>query len=265
MNLSQSNPEGSTDLPIVTPPESCEYLHDEFARYEVRLINRLSASQYDEMLRRGWRRQGIYFFRPSCDTCNQCKSLRVPVDIFRPSKSQRRSYRRNEQVRVEIGEPSISDNIIQLFNDYHDEMTRRRGWRTNQVDLADFVLHFHTGEFPFAREFRYYRENELIGLGLVDITDESASSIYFFHAPSWRSQAPGVFSLMSEFEHLKTLNVKHHYLGYWIASCPSMAYKYRYRPHEILETYVGDSSPPIWSPIAAHPSHVTKTADSNLE
>ena len=265
MTLPQSNAEGNADLPILTPPESCEYLHDEFARYEVRLIDRLSASQYDKMLQRGWRRQGIYFFRPACTSCNQCKSLRVPVETFRPSKSQRRSYRRNEQVRVEIGKPSISDEIIQLFNDYHDEMTRRRGWRTNQVDLADFVLHFHTGHFSFAREFRYYLENQLIGLGLVDITNESASSIYFFHAPSWRPQAPGVFSLMAEFEHIKPLKVKHHYLGYWIASCQSMAYKNRYRPHEILDAYVGDNASPVWSPIVNHPLNATQSADSNLE
>ena len=200
------------------------------------------------MLSRGWRRQGAYFFRPACKSCYQCRSLRVDVAAFRATKSQRRCWRRNREIRIEVSAPSPCTEAVALFNAYHADMSKRRGWRENQVDLETFTTHFLIGNFPFAREFRYYQGTQLVGVGLVDITKQSASSIYFFHDPAWRSQGPGVFSMLAEIEHATKHQIAHHYLGYWISDCPSMSYKDRYHPHQILEAYVTDEIQPVWIP-----------------
>ncbi|MCP4192039.1 MAG: arginyltransferase [Planctomycetaceae bacterium] len=238
-------------LSIVSPNEPCAYLPSVESNYEIRIIAKIGDRAYDAMLSRGWRRQGAYFFRPACKSCRQCKSLRVDVSAFQATKSQRRCWKRNRGIRIEIAEPSPCTETVALFNAYHADMTKRRGWPKNEVNLETFATHFLIGDFSFAREFRYYQDSQLVGIGLVDITQQSASSIYFFHDPNWRSQGPGVFSMLAEIEHATKSRIPYHYLGYWISDCPSMSYKDRYRPNQILESYVPDETQPVWLP---HPA-----------
>ena len=93
---------------------------------------------------------------------------------------------------------------------------------------------------------QYYRGERLIGVGLIDILPDGLSSVYFYHAPEWRPQAPGVFSLMCEFDFCRERGIPYLYLGYWIERCPSMAYKSGYGPHEVLENYVEEDESPEW-------------------
>jgi len=137
-----------------------------------------------------------------------------------------------------------------LFNDYHADMAARRGWSRSRTDPEDYENSFLIGVWPFAREFAYYRGRELVGVGLVDVVADAVSSVYFYHAPEWRSQAPGTFSILQELEYCRQTNRCHNYLGYWIAECGSMAYKANFRPHELLQEYVAPSTEPVWTRVA---------------
>src|SRR5256885_312365 len=86
----------------------------------------------------------------------------------------------------------------------------------------------------------------LVGVGLADITPTALSSVYFFHDPAWRPQSPGVFSILQQLAYAQRHGLRYHYLGYWIAGCPSMAYKAQYRPHELLVGYPPDDVEPTW-------------------
>jgi len=229
------------------PSDSCTYLPNERQNLTYRVTFSLPADQYVELLRRGWRRQGIYFFRPTCPSCRKCRSLRVQLANFRPTKSQRRAIRRNQDVEVRVAKTVVDDEHIDLFNRYHADMQQRRGWNYEAVTAEDYFESFISGRFTFAREMSFWRDGKLIGVSLIDILADESSSIYFYHDPSWRSLGPGTFSMLCELEHMRSLGLKYHYLGYWIRECRSMEYKSRFGPHELLDEYVSDEQEPSWS------------------
>jgi len=112
---------------------------------------------------------------------------------------------------------------------------------------SDYYESFVLGNWSFAREMQFRnREGRLIGVSLMDVADQVGSSIYFYHDPDLRSLALGTFSLLQEIAYLQSINATHHYLGYWIAECPSMAYKVNFRPHEILTEHCGENEEPQW-------------------
>lgn len=228
------------------PPGACSYLPDETASLEYRYLLDIAPAEFEAMLARGWRRQGACFFRPRCPRCVKCRSLRVDVEAFTPTKSQRRSLKKNADVRLVVREPSLTKEHLAVFDAYHADMHDRRGWTREPTTAEEYSRTFLAGHFAFAKEFLYLRGRELIGVGLVDVTPAAMSSIYFYHRPDWRPLGPGTFSALKEIEFARQTGRRWFYLGYWIAENPSMAYKNRFTPHEILERYVGDDEPPVW-------------------
>ena len=228
------------------PSDSCTYLPNERQTLTYRVIFSLPSDQYVELLQRGWRRHGTYFFRPTCPSCTKCRSLRVQLWNFQPTKSQRRNVRRNQDVEVRVTEPVVDDEHIDLFNRYHADMQQRRGWEYHETTVENYVDSFIGGRWPFAREMSFWRDGKLIGVSLIDILDEESTSIYFYHDPTWRNLGPGTFSMLCELEHVCSLGLRYHYLGYWIRECQSMEYKSRFGPHELLEEYVADDVEPVW-------------------
>lgn len=239
-------PEEHELLRIIEPQRECSYLPQETASLEYRILHRITDGQYEQLLRRGWRRFGTHFFRPACPGCVKCRSLRVDVAAFTPSKSQRRCEKRNEDVRLEIGRPSVSQSHLDLYNAYHSAMHDAKGWRERGVDRSEYCHSFLDGNWPFAREIRYLRGTELVGVGLIDIVPGATSSIYFYHAPQWRADSPGTFSLLRELAYARELGKPHLYLGYWIPENRSMDYKASFRPHELLTSYPDDGEEPSW-------------------
>ncbi len=179
-------------------PDRCAYLPDQTSSLLYRHFLTLSAADYERLLERGWRRHGAFFFRPGCPFCSQCRSLRVPLAAFRPTKSQRRCWRRNRDVSVEIARPSMTERHLQLFNRYHADMQRRRNWPYRYTEAVEYATSFLSGNFDFAYEFRFVRDRQIVGIGLVDLTPRVASSVYFYHDPDWRPAGPGVYSMLAE-------------------------------------------------------------------
>lgn len=229
-----------------TSADACSYLAEETSRLTYRFIPHLSPAAYNELLQRGWRRFGFQFFRPACPSCVKCRSLRVDVDRFSPSKSQRRNLNRNQEVRLVVQAPTATPIHVELFNRYHADMRARRNWRNQAITEDDYETMFVTGGGGTAREFVYLEGDRVIGVGLTDVTQKSSSSVYFYHDPAYRDRGLGVFSLLQEIEFARSQGVQHHYLGYWISECPSMAYKSQYRPHEILTRFPADNEEPLW-------------------
>ena len=231
---------------LTTQPEDCSYLPQRAAQFDYRLLLDLSPAAYDELLSRGWRRFGRAFFRPACRNCQECRCLRLPVADFAPSRSQRRSLLRNEQIRVIVQPPTVTRAHLELHNAYHADMHLRRGWPLRRSNRQEYFSSFIDGNWTFAREFLYYDGPRLVGVGLADITPTVLSSVYFFHDPEWRSESPGTFSIMQQMEYCLQHNLRHLYLGFCISGCPSMAYKANYPPHELLSGFPADNEPPVW-------------------
>ncbi len=227
-------------------PHECSYLPQETASLEYRIIRHITAEAYGELLRRGWRRFGGEFFRPACPHCCKCRSLRIKVNDFRFSRTHLRTLKRNENIRVVLQPPSITEAHLALYNAYHQDMHLRRGWRLRSITRAEYESSFLRGNSGFAHEILYYSGQTLSGVALVDLVPDAISSVYFFCDPEWRQDAPGVFSVLQTLKIAREKGLRYQYLGYWIQECGSMAYKSQYRPHELLDVYPADDEEPAW-------------------
>lgn len=229
-----------------TTPYVCSYLPAETATLEYRIIVSLSAAVYEQLLARGWRRFGYEFFRPACRSCLKCLSLRVLVQEFEPSQSQRRCLRRNCDLTLVVQPPTVTGAHLDLYNSYHADMHVRRGWSLQTMTEEVYRRTYVDAPGDFAREFLYWNDSKLVGVGLVDLLPSCLSSITFFHDPAYRADALGVFSVLRQLYVARERGLTHQYLGYWINECRSMAYKSNYTPHEILQRYPDDLEQPVW-------------------
>lgn len=216
-------------------PGQCGYLPDQFWRLEYRIATALSAREYAEFMLRGWRHFGRALFRPRCRGCSACVPIRVDVARFRPDRSQRRAWKRNESdLRLEIAQPTAGPAQLDLYRRYHAHQQEARQWPDRQGEsLAEYHETFVDNPFP-VQEWRYFLGETLVGIGYVDDLPVGPSAITFIHDPEHRTRSLGTYNVLALIEHARSLGHPHVYLGYHIAGCPSMAYKARFTPNQTL-------------------------------
>jgi arginine-tRNA-protein transferase len=219
----------------VAPPSQCGYLPEQLWRLEYEQVAILSPAEYLECLRHGWRRFGTMLFRPRCRNCTACLSLRVVVDHFRPDRSQRRARKANEGiVHLQIGEPAVSPAKLALYDRYHAYQSEAKGWPSHPAkDAFEYARSFVDNPFP-TEEWCYYLGRRLVGVGYVDVLPGGMSAIYFFYDPDERWRSLGTWNVLGMIERAAARKAPHVYLGYYVADCPSMTYKSRFRPNQIL-------------------------------
>ena len=162
-----------------TAPQRCPYIPSETASLEYRVVGDISEEAYAELLRRGWRRFGREFFRPACPHCAACRSIRIPVDRFLPSRSQRRALQCNTDIRTVVTRPTVTLDHLRLYRDYHADMSRCKGWPPAVVSATEYQGIFLEGDWSFAREFQYYDGERLIGVGLADVVPGAIECVLF--------------------------------------------------------------------------------------
>ena len=216
-----------------TPPSRCEYLHDQQWQLQYELLPDLRPSDYMRRLKEGWRRIGPVMFRPDCDGCRQCLTLRVPVASFRPSVSQQRAWKKNgTEVEWMLGSPVITPERLALFTRFHQHGHETKGWPAAAPEDSTLGLHV-MNPFP-TEEWTYWINDRLVGVGYVDALSEGLSAIYFFHDPDEHRRSLGTFHILKMIEAAKQRDVPHLYLGYFVKGCRSLEYKARFRPNEVL-------------------------------
>ena len=231
---------------FIEEPRTCSYLQLETASLEVRYITRMSASEYADLLARGYRRFGSQVFRPACANCDKCRSVRVLAGEFIPNGSERRVLRKNEGIRAELHPPFATREHVALYNLYHGFMREHRGWPHREATMDSYRENFLTGASELGRQWLYFEGSRLVGVAFMDEAIEAISLVYFFYDPAWRAKSPGTFSILKQLMHAKAANIPYAYLGYWIESCPAMSYKGRFRPRQILREYPADGAPAVW-------------------
>ena len=231
---------------LVEEPRTCSYLPHEVASLEYRIVQDIAGEEYEQLLARGYRRFGRQLFRPHCGDCEQCVSVRVLRDEFRPSASQRRVLRRNSHIRAVRERVYVTGAHVELYNRYHGYMAEIRGWRPDKISRADYVDSFVSGGGDFARQWMFFEDERLVGVSLVDETPEAVSLVYAFHEPERRSESPGAFAILKQLEHAQAAGKRYAYPGYWIPNNQSMAYKSRYRPFERLVRHPAPGEKPRW-------------------
>jgi arginyl-tRNA--protein-N-Asp/Glu arginylyltransferase len=230
---------------VLSPPGTCGYLPIQTACMEYKTMLDVTPAEYQAMLEHGWRRFGPQYFRPACEVCQACISIRVPVGTFSPSKTQRRIRRKCKDLRLEIAPPRADQQRLDLYQKWHAMREDERGWRESRLDEEDYFFQF-SFPHPCALEFAYYFESKLVAVGIVDETENALSSVYFFYDPAYRHLSLGVASILMEIEAAGRRGRSHLYLGYRIHGCPSMEYKEHFRPHELLVGRPGPDDKPCW-------------------
>lgn len=230
-----------------TASEPCAYLPGRASCTEYRLMLDVSPAELDALLEHGWRRFGPSYFQPVCAGCVECVSLRIPVAGFRPTKSQRRALRKCAGLRVVVGAPRVDAERLALYAAWHAEREAARGWRPNAVDEENYRMSF-CFPHPCAREMAYYDGSRLVAVGIVDETPRALSSTYFFRHPDCAGLSLGTASVLFEMDWARRRGLAHLYLGYRVQGCPSVAYKERFGPHELLQGRPRLDERAVWMP-----------------
>jgi arginine-tRNA-protein transferase len=220
-------------LTFVTPPGPCEYLRDRTWQLQYELVARATPDEYLDRLHAGWRRFGHAMFRPACPSCDMCRSLRVLVADFQPSRSQRRAWRDNRDLTRRIGAPSRSWSKEALWDRFQRHQHESKGW---PLETADYDDTFVVNPFP-TEEWCYYDGDRLIAVGYVDRLRDGLSAIYCYYDPDARHRSPGTFNILALIAAARTSGLPYVYLGYFVEGCRSLAYKGTFRPNEVLDPH----------------------------
>ncbi len=219
----------------VAPPSQCGYLPDQQWSLEYEMVASLTAEEYLARILQGWRRFGGMLFRPRCQGCQACQSLRVDVARFRPNRSQRRVLKANEgQVQMRIGPPTVTRAKLQLYDRYHAFQADLKGWPLHPAKDAASYRESFVANPPFTEEWCYHLDGQLVGVGYVDDLPNGLSAIYFFYDPAYRAYSLGTWNVLVLLAEAARRGRSYTYLGYYVPGCRSLAYKANFKPNQIL-------------------------------
>jgi arginyl-tRNA--protein-N-Asp/Glu arginylyltransferase len=221
----------------LTSPSPCPYLpgHDE-RKVFTHLVGVRAKPLNDALTHSGFRRSQTIAYRPACENCRACVSVRVLVNEFRLGKSFRRVLETNQDVAIEARQPEASREQYNLFSRYLTARHQDGGMvDMSVVDYATMLEDTHVD----TRAVEYRRvatsgPGELLGMCITDILSDGLSMVYSFYDPNEERRSFGTYMILDHIERAKRLNLPYLYLGYWVDGSPKMAYKSRFLPQQRL-------------------------------
>lgn len=239
----------------VTAPQPCPYLD---GRMERKLFTALQGDQADRLndslSKQGFRRSQNVLYRPSCAECSACLSARIRVADFEPSRTQRRTLKKNAALRRNATSPWATEDQYALFRRYLD--SRHSDGGMADMDVFEFAAMIE--ETPIRTRVVEYtrppdpgeRGRPLVAVCLTDILDDGLSMVYSFYDPERTHLSLGTWVILDHIAIAREAGLPYVYLGYWVPGSRKMGYKAQF---SALEIFKGGR----WQPIGDPDTHVS--------
>lgn len=219
---------------FITDPMPCPYIEGMMER---KLFTHIAGDSADEinnnLTHAGFRRSQTIAYRPACDKCAACRSVRVAVEGFAPSRNMRKIINRNNALTAELKPPSTSREQYDLLRRYLD--SRHENGGMSQMTVLDYMSMVE--ETTVKTNLVEYRDSEkrLVACLLVDEMRDGLSLVYSFFDPDMTANSLGSYIILDQIARAKKMKLPHVYLGYLIEDCGKMNYKKRFKPLQILD------------------------------
>ncbi|MGB1254266.1 MAG: arginyltransferase [Thiolinea sp.] len=183
---------------------------------------------YGRLIDKGFRRSGADVYRPCCYRCQACVSTRIPVNDFKPRRSQRRNWKQNTDLRIVVNEDGFKPEYAGLYLNYIRSRHAGGGMDDDSPDsFANFILTSWCNTILL----EFHDDERLLGVAATDCLPQGLSSVYTFFDPDVSTQRGlGTFAVLWQIEYAKSLGLEYVYPGYWIADSDKMRYKTDFQP-----------------------------------
>jgi arginine-tRNA-protein transferase len=227
----------------LTAPSPCPYLPGKEERKVFTHIVGKRAREMNEILTQGgFRRSQTIAYRPACEACRACVSVRVVADEFRPSANMRRVLRLNADVVGSAAPNRPSSEQYSLFRRYLD--SRHADGGMVDMTVLDYSMmvedsHVETRVVEYRRRgpdtaINGRGRGDVLAVCLTDVLGDGLSMVYSFYDPAEDRRSLGTFMILDHIARARAMGLPYLYLGYWVDGSPKMDYKARFRPQERL-------------------------------
>lgn len=220
---------------LVEEPHVCPYVPTQKCS-NIRFVLPQGGPDFmDLLLDKGFRHFGADFFRPECPGCTLCEGIRVPLATFAPSRSQKRCFSANQDLKWEIGPVVIDEERLSLLNRFQASRSLTHEWDLHWYSAEQYRSSFSWDSSVTHELTLRDAAGVLLGVGILDFAEKSLSGIYNYHDPRAAHRGLGTFLILAEIEEARRRGMEFYYLGLWNSQCASLSYKARFHPHQLLQ------------------------------